>query len=206
MSVKNQWKLLVGGLGARRPATSAARSPAREFLERSRLVSTLIFLVTVTAIVLISSTGMTSLRLPVLPGQTATVRVVAAAPFSYVSEEKTRAAREQFLDRVPPIYRLEFDALREFDGKTLQSVASDKIELDEAVTDGDALSESDTTKLCEWLKEKLGSRVESVRTGKRLVVIGSGPAGLAAGRSGQVRGGGPGSHPAPPVRGCRLRP
>ena len=61
------------------------------------------------------------------------------------------------------------NALREFDGKTLQSVASDKIELDEAVTDGDALSESDTTKLCEWLKEKLGSRVESVRTGKRLV-------------------------------------
>ena len=44
MSVKNQWKLLVGGLGARRPAASAARSPAREFLERSRLVSTIAFL------------------------------------------------------------------------------------------------------------------------------------------------------------------
>jgi hypothetical protein len=115
MSVKNQWKLLVGGLSARRPSASPAHSPAREFLERSRLVAALIFIVTVAAIVLISSTGMTSLRLPVLPGQTATVRVIAAAPFSYVSEEKTRAAREQFLDRVPPIYRLEFDALREFD-------------------------------------------------------------------------------------------
>ena len=115
MSVKNQWKLLVGGLGARRPATSAARSPAREFLERSRLVSTLIFLVTFTAIVLISSTGMTSLRQPLLPGQTATARINAAASFTYVSQERTAAAREQFLDRVPPVYRLEFDAFERFE-------------------------------------------------------------------------------------------
>ncbi|MBC7369006.1 MAG: HDIG domain-containing protein [Undibacterium sp.] len=115
MSVKNQWKLLVGGLSARRPSTSPAHSAAREFLERSRLVAALIFIVTVVAIVLISSAGMTSLRLPVLPGQTATVRVAAAAPFTYVSDEKTAAAREQFLNRVPPIYRLEFAALREFE-------------------------------------------------------------------------------------------
>jgi len=115
MSVKHQWKLLVGGLGARRPATSPAHSAAREFLERSRLVAALIFIVTVAAIVLISSAGMTSLRLPVQAGQTATVRVIAAAPFTYVSEEKTRAARDQFLDRVPPIYRLDFEALRDFD-------------------------------------------------------------------------------------------
>ena len=115
MSVKNQWKLLVGGLGARRPSASPAHSAAREFLERSRLVAALIFIVTVAAIVFISSAGMTSLRLPVQPGQTATVRVVAAAPFSYVSAEKTRAAREQFLDRVPPVYRLEFETLRDFE-------------------------------------------------------------------------------------------
>jgi putative nucleotidyltransferase with HDIG domain len=115
MSVKNQWKLLVGGLSARRPSASPAHSTALEFLERSRLVAALIFIVTVAAIVLISSAGMTSLRLPVLPGQTATVRVTAAAPFTYVSEEKTAAAREQFLNRVPPVYRLEFDALREFE-------------------------------------------------------------------------------------------
>ncbi len=115
MSVKNQWKLLVGGLGARRPANSAARSPVREFLERSRLVSTLIFIVTVAAIVVISSTGMTSLRQPLLPGQTATARVSAAASFSYISEERTAAARDQFLERVPPVYRLEFDAIERFE-------------------------------------------------------------------------------------------
>ncbi len=115
MSVKNQWKLLVGGLSSRRPARSPAQSAAREFLERSRLVAALIFIVTVAAIVLISSAGQTSLRLAVLPGQTATVRVTAAAPFTYVSQEKTAAAREQFLNRVPPIYRLEFEALHEFE-------------------------------------------------------------------------------------------
>ena len=115
MSVKNQWKLLVGGLSARRPATSSAYAPALEFMERSRLVAALIFIVTVAAIVVISSAGMTSLRLALQPGQTATVRVIAAAPFTYISEEKTRAAREQFLDRVPPIYRLDFEALGAFD-------------------------------------------------------------------------------------------
>ena len=115
MSVKNQWKLLLGGLGARRPAASSAHSAAREFLERSRLVAALIFIVTVAAIVLISSAGMTALRLPMLPGQTATVRVTAAASFTYVSEERTRAAREDFLNRVPPVYRLEFEALQRFE-------------------------------------------------------------------------------------------
>ncbi len=115
MSVKNQWKLLVGGLGARRTPASPAHSAARDFLEHSRLVAVLIFIVTVAAIVLISSAGMTTLHLPVLPGQTATVRVTAAAPFNYISTEKTRAAREQFLDRVPPIYRLDVESLHQFE-------------------------------------------------------------------------------------------
>jgi molecular chaperone HtpG len=61
------------------------------------------------------------------------------------------------------------NSLREFDKHTLQSVSSDKVELEDNATEGEALNESDTTKLCEWLKEKLGNRVEAVRTGKRLV-------------------------------------
>ena len=115
MSVKNQWKLLVGGLGARRTSASPAHSPALEFLDRSQLIAALIFIVTVAAIVLISSAGMTTLHLPILPGQTATVRITAAAPFNYASDEKTRVAREQFLDRVPPVYRLDLDGLRQFE-------------------------------------------------------------------------------------------
>lgn len=62
------------------------------------------------------------------------------------------------------------NALREFDGKTLQSVSSDKVELDDAPpAEGEALNAEDADKLCAWLKEHLGSRVENVRTGKRLV-------------------------------------
>ncbi len=109
MSVRHQLKLLVGGLGARRsrPATSVGGAALRDFLDRNRLVAVFIFILTVVAIVVISSVGMTTVNLPVLPNQLATVRVVASSPFSYLSAEKSREAREQLIARVPPVYRLE---------------------------------------------------------------------------------------------------
>ena len=120
MSVRNQLKLLVGGLGARRagtsaPAHAAARSATQEFLDRSRLVAAIIFVVTVVAIVLISWAGMTTSNFAVLPNQLATVRVAASAAFTYESAEKTRAERDLFLDRVPPVYRLENEPFRNFE-------------------------------------------------------------------------------------------
>ena len=60
MSVRNQLKLLAGGLGRRRPpVNTAAHSAFRDFLDQSRVTAALIFVVTVVAIVLISSAGMT---------------------------------------------------------------------------------------------------------------------------------------------------
>lgn len=119
MSVRNQLKLLVGGLNqarrGSRPPGAIAPSAMSEFLERSPLVAALIFLVTVAAIVLISSAGVTTLNAPVLVNQVATSRITALLPFSYESVEKTRTAREQFLDRVPPVYRLDIDGLRTFE-------------------------------------------------------------------------------------------
>ena len=117
MSVRHQLKLLVGGLGARRtrPAGSVGAAALREFLDRNRLVAVCIFILTVVAIVVISSVGMTTVNLPVLPNQLATVRVVASSPFSYQSTEKTREAREQLIARVPPVYRLENESLRQFE-------------------------------------------------------------------------------------------
>lgn len=116
MSVRNQLRLLVGGLGSRRPdAKAAPASGLRDFLERSRLVAILIFVVTVAAIVLISSAGMRVLDLPVLPSQIAPVRIVAGVPFSYVSAEKSRIEREQALRRLPPIYRLDTAPLERFE-------------------------------------------------------------------------------------------
>jgi putative nucleotidyltransferase with HDIG domain len=117
MSVRDQFKLVLGGLNARRtlPPQSPASSAARQFLDRSRFISVLIFVVTVVAILLISSAGVSTANLPVLPNQLATVRVIASASFGYESAERTRIAREQVVDRVPPVYRLENEPLGRFE-------------------------------------------------------------------------------------------
>jgi putative nucleotidyltransferase with HDIG domain len=117
MSVRNQLKLLVGGLSARRAgrASPAAPSAMGEFLERSRVVAVLIFCVTVAAIVAVSSVGISTLDTPLMVDQVATSRISALMPFTYQSAEKTRLAREQFLDRVPPVYRLDPEPFRRFE-------------------------------------------------------------------------------------------
>jgi molecular chaperone HtpG len=60
-------------------------------------------------------------------------------------------------------------SLREFDGKQLQAVNSNEVDLGDIANDGDSLSEAETTSLCDWLKTSLAEGVEEVRSGKRLV-------------------------------------
>jgi putative nucleotidyltransferase with HDIG domain len=121
MSVRNQLRLLVGGLSARGGDPSSAPGTGfREFLDRSRLVSGLIFVITVAAIVLVSSAGMRVLDLPVLPNQIAPVRIVAGVPFSYVSSSRTQAERLQRLARLPPIYQLDMGPLQQFENDARQ--------------------------------------------------------------------------------------
>ena len=115
MSVRNQLKLLIGGLSGHRPARPAGLSIMGEFLERSPVVAALIFIVTVAAIVLISSAGLTTLDAPMLPNQLATTRVTAQASFAFESAERTGAAREQFRNGVPPVYKLDTEPLRRFE-------------------------------------------------------------------------------------------
>lgn len=116
MSVRSQWRLIVGGLGARKPpAAPEGAVGIRDFLDQSRLVAAVIFILTVAAIVAISSLGMTTFNVPVLPNQIATVRVVAARSFSYVSAEKTQQARQDMLARVPPVYRIDLGPLKQFE-------------------------------------------------------------------------------------------
>ncbi len=125
MSVRNQLKLLVGGLaaGRRGPVSAAPGAPFREFLDQSRVVAGLIFILTVAVIVLISSVGVNTANVPVLPNQLATVQVAASAPFSYPSEERTRAAREQALGRVPPVYAIESAPLQQFEAAAHELLA-----------------------------------------------------------------------------------
>jgi len=63
------------------------------------------------------------------------------------------------------------NSLNEFDGKQLQSVNSDKVELPDTAppAEGEALSAEATTQLMEWIKGKLGERITDARVGTRLV-------------------------------------
>jgi putative nucleotidyltransferase with HDIG domain len=97
-----------------------------EFLERSPVVAVLIFIVTVAAIVLISSAGISTLNAPVLVNELASSRISALVPFSYESAARTQAARDQLVNRLPPVYRLEFEPLRRFEAashKLLEQLA-----------------------------------------------------------------------------------
>jgi cyclic-di-AMP phosphodiesterase PgpH len=108
---------LTNFLRSNQPRTrkTAHVSGTVEFLETNRLVTIFIFAATTAAIVLISFVGISSANLPVLTNQIASLRIVASAPFSYPSAEKTRLAGEQIRDRLPPVYRLDFESLTLFE-------------------------------------------------------------------------------------------
>jgi hypothetical protein len=126
--VQRQLELLMG---SRRTAPAAsASSTVRGFLDQNRLVGVFIFALTVAAIVIISSAGISTINLPVLPGQIATIRVIATASFPYVSEEKTNATRAQVVNRVPPVYHLDFQPLLDFQAAARDLLA--KLEVFEA--------------------------------------------------------------------------
>ncbi|MCB1076849.1 MAG: molecular chaperone HtpG [Verrucomicrobiae bacterium] len=60
-------------------------------------------------------------------------------------------------------------SLHKFEEKDLKSVNADDIDLGDSDTEGEALAESETSTLCDWIKERLSASVETVRPGKRLV-------------------------------------
>lgn len=68
-----------------------------------------------------------------------------------------------------PVDEYVVSSLREFDGKPLQAVNSNDVDLGDVDAEGEALSEEATTALCDWLKDSLAEGVEEVRSGKRLV-------------------------------------
>jgi putative nucleotidyltransferase with HDIG domain len=132
MSFIKNLKLLRGGLlSPRRVRKTAEVSAMLEFLEKNRAIAALIFIATVAAILLISSVGVSTADLPVLPNQLAAVRIVASTPFSYTSAEKTRIAREQFRNQVPPVYKLDFSPLQQFEKNLRELLAQlEKLEHD----------------------------------------------------------------------------
>jgi len=115
VSILPKLKLLRNTTAPRRVRKREAPPGFMQFLEQSRVIAALIFFATVAAIVLISFVGIRSTDVPVLPNQSAAVRIVANASFRYESAERTRLQREQIRDRVPPVYQLEFAPLIQFE-------------------------------------------------------------------------------------------
>ncbi|MBH54343.1 MAG: molecular chaperone HtpG [Opitutaceae bacterium] len=70
-----------------------------------------------------------------------------------------------------PIDEFVMNNIREFDSKTLISADQDDIEMEQLTPEdaGEPLESSEADKLCGWLKETLGERVESVRSSDRLI-------------------------------------
>ncbi len=101
-------------------------------MEKNRAIAALIFIATVAAIVLISSVGVgTADYCPCCPTRLAPCASLASTPFSYTSVEKTRAAREQFRSQVPPVYKLDFSPLQQFEKNLRELVAQlEKLEHD----------------------------------------------------------------------------
>ena len=123
MSLLPKLKLLRGG-APRRKRKREAPPGLIQFMEQSRVIAALIFVATVAAIVLITFVGVRSLDTPVLPNQTATTRIVANDNFAFESAELTQRQTEQIRDRVPPVYRLEFAPLRQFEQHMAELLAA----------------------------------------------------------------------------------
>jgi len=113
-------RILMTAVKRLRRGDRIAGSRAMAYLETSRLVAILIFLVTVGSIVAICYEGIGTANLPVLPGQISTVSVHASLPFSYVSQEQTRLQRERVRHRVPPVYRQEMTQFLRFETRMNQ--------------------------------------------------------------------------------------
>ncbi|MEM1293998.1 MAG: molecular chaperone HtpG [Verrucomicrobiota bacterium] len=86
----------------------------------------------------------------------------------YLEAFKARGLEVIYFDE--PIDEYVVSSLQKFDEKELVSAAQADLDLgDDPELEGEALSEEEATKLCEFLKETLGDSVDKVEVGKRLV-------------------------------------
>jgi len=108
----------------RRRRKTVQTSAMAGYFQKSQTAAFLIFVATVTAIVLITFAGVSTVTLPVLPNQLSMVRIVASTTFTYPSRIKTDLTRAQIRDRVPPVYQIEPGPLQQFEGDVKDLLAS----------------------------------------------------------------------------------
>ncbi len=92
---------------------------------------------------------------------------IEAAP--YLEAFKSRGLEVLFLYDAVDDYLM--GSLHEYKEKKLVSIDRDDVKLEDAPDEGEGepLDEEKFTKLCEWMKDHLGERVDEVRKGSRLV-------------------------------------
>jgi TNF receptor-associated protein 1 len=93
---------------------------------------------------------------------------IEAAP--YLEAFKARGLEVLYLFDAIDDYLM--GSLSEFKGKRLVAIDRDDVKLEDLPEDsaaGEPLADEDFTKLCEWIKEQLGDKVEEVRKGTRLI-------------------------------------
>src|SRR5688572_1650815 len=91
----------------KRKRRTESSSSFLKYLEDSRAVAALIFVLTVAAIVFISFVGIKPSGFQILPNQVPSIRIVAAENFDYKSAILTDRKRDQLLNDVPQVYRID---------------------------------------------------------------------------------------------------
>jgi len=85
------------------------------FLEHNRLVTLTIFFLTVAAIFTISFVGVNPTAFRILEGQTATIRIVADADFSYTSDILTKRAQERVIGGIPLVFKVSLTEANQYE-------------------------------------------------------------------------------------------
>src|SRR5690625_4085537 len=87
------------------------------FLETSRLIAAILFILTALLVAFLSFIGLSASGPQLLPNQIAPMRITAAQEFSYESRIATERARAKVSQQVPPAFRIDMMPYETFAGK-----------------------------------------------------------------------------------------
>jgi len=107
-------------VGRRRKRKTEAGLGLLQFMERSRAVTTAIFVGTVATIFLVAFVGVNPAAFHILEGQQATARITAESEFSYPSPIQTQRKRERVAREVPQIYSVDMTRFDQFRQQVLR--------------------------------------------------------------------------------------
>jgi cyclic-di-AMP phosphodiesterase PgpH len=101
----------------RRRRKTGQHSEFAHFLEKSRYVTALLFVLTAVGIGYLSFIGVSTAGPQLLPNQIAPMRIVSNHSFSYESRVQTERLRHEVLQQVPPVFRIDMEPYQTFSGK-----------------------------------------------------------------------------------------